>query len=136
MIRWLNIGAILLAFAVGLGVLQVKGMVKARTDRVEALAAEIRESREAIRVLRAEWALMSSPALLEERSKRFLALMELSPDQIITDPEAIPMRRRGEEAANDGGVLLIKAGPAATGAAPSPDQAPIAQRSSRSEPGT
>ena len=111
MLRWLNIVAILAAVAVGIAVVQVKSAVKAQREAVEKIAETIRRDREAIRVLKAEWALLSSPELLQDRAYRFLALMPMQADQIVSSPDAIPMRRRGEDAADDAGVLKASAEP-------------------------
>ena len=104
-IRSLNILAVLMTLVVAVAVQRAKSDVQDRKDRLDALVHEIREQREAIRVLNAEWAMLSSPDMLQDRSYRFLALMPLRTDQIVDSAEAIPMRLKGEDAAEDGGIL-------------------------------
>lgn len=104
--RIINLGAIVVAVLTGLAVMQLKFAVRERRDAVEELADKIRDDKEHIRVLEAEWSLLASPELLEERSRRFLALMQVRPDQIVSDPLAIPMRRKGEEAEGETDALL------------------------------
>ena len=104
--RLLNYGAILIAVFVGVAVMHLKQQVQERREEIRFIAEDIRRDREDIRVLEAEWALLSSPSVLQERSYKFLALMPLMPSQIVQDPNAVPMRRRGEKAEMDEGILL------------------------------
>lgn len=94
------------AVASGVAVLQLKITVQNKQEEVQALAQQIHEDREAIRVLEAEWAYLTTPHVLQDRSIRFLALMPPRAKQIITDPNAIPYRPRGSETDGDPGVLL------------------------------
>ena len=104
--RFLNYGAVILAVLVGVIVMHLKQQVKEQKEELQIIADDIRKDRETIRVLEAEWALLSSPTLLQDRSYRFLALMPVVPGQILDDPNAIPMRKRGVDADADDGVLL------------------------------
>ena len=52
-----------------------------RTERVLRLRAEIREQRDAIAVLRAEWAKLDSPLRLQGLVERHLALKPLNANQ-------------------------------------------------------
>jgi hypothetical protein len=52
-----------------------------RTERVLRLRAEIREQRDAIAVLRAEWAKLDSPLRLQGLAERHLALKPLNANQ-------------------------------------------------------
>ena len=94
------------AIIAGAAVLQLKLAVQERADKVKAIAAQIHEDREAIRVLEAEWAYLTNPRALQDKSVRFLALMPPKAEQILEDPTTIPFRPRGVEAEEDPGVLL------------------------------
>src|SRR6202047_4804372 len=52
-----------------------------RTERVLRLQAEIREQRDAIAVLRAEWARLDAPLRLQGLAERHLTLKPLAPTQ-------------------------------------------------------
>jgi len=116
--RMVTIMAAVTAIASGAAVLQLKLAVQNKAADVEALAAQIHRDREAIRVLEAEWAFLTTPRSLQDRSIRFLALMPPTAEQVITDPADIPFRPKGIEAEGDPGVLL----PAATEQAASKDK--------------
>ena len=94
------------AIVAGAAVLQLKLAVQEKADEVKAIAAQIHEDREAIRVLEAEWAYLTNPRSLQDKSVRFLALMPPKAEQILEDPTVIPFRPRGVEAEEDPGVLL------------------------------
>ena len=94
------------AIAAGAGVLMLKLTVKEKEEHLQQLAQQIQDDQEAMRVMRAEWAYLTSPSKLQDKSVRFLALMPPSPKQVISDPAQIPLRPKGEEAEEDPGVLL------------------------------
>jgi hypothetical protein len=106
-----TIVAAVTAIASGAAVLQLKLTVQNKAEQVEALAQQIHQDREAIRVLEAEWAFLTTPRSLQDKSVRFLALMPPTAEQIITDPAEIPFRPKGIEAEEDPGVLLPTAQP-------------------------
>ena len=65
----------------------------ARTERVLRLHAEIREQRDAIAVLRAEWTKLDAPLRLQGLAERHLALKPLNAtqyDQLKNLPERPP----------------------------------------------
>ena len=96
----------LTAIVTGVFVLQLKSTVQEKKKDVAALARQIHDDREAIRVIEAEWAYLTTPRLLQERSIRFLALMPPRAKQILTTPTVIPMRPDGALVEGDPGVLL------------------------------
>lgn len=104
--RMVTLFAAVTALASGAAVLQLKLAVQDKAAQVEALANQIYEDREAIRVLEAEWAYLTTPRALQEKSVKFLALMPPGADQVLEDPTPIPFRPRGIEAEADPGVLL------------------------------
>ncbi len=98
--------AAITAVASGVAVLQLKATVQAKTEDVKALARQIHDDREAIRVIEAEWTYLTTPRVLQERSIEFLALMPPRAKQIVSDPSLVPLRPRGVEVEADPGVLL------------------------------
>lgn len=104
--RMITICAAVTALASGAAVLQLKLAVQEKAEAVEALAQKIHQDREAIRVLEAEWAFLTTPRSLQEKSIRFLALMPPNAEQVVTDITRIPFRPKGVEAGEDPGVLL------------------------------
>ena len=73
-IHLLVIGALVFAAAY---VYRIKMESTARTERVLRLNAEIREQRDAIAVLRAEWAKLDAPLRLQGLAERHLGLKPL-----------------------------------------------------------
>src|ERR1700750_825700 len=71
----LVIGALIFAAAY---VYRIKMESTARTERVLRLHAEIREQRDAIAVLRAEWAKLEAPLRLQGLGERHLTLKPLN----------------------------------------------------------
>src|ERR1700742_117578 len=77
-IHLLVIGVLILAAAY---VSRIKMDSTERTERVLRLRAEIREQREAIAVLQAEWAKLDAPLRLQGLVERHLALKPLNANQ-------------------------------------------------------
>jgi len=77
-IHLLVIGALVFAAAY---VYRIKMESTARTERVLRLREEIREQRDAIAVLRAEWARLDAPLRLQGLAERHLALKPLNANQ-------------------------------------------------------
>jgi hypothetical protein len=77
-IHLLVIGVLVFAAAY---VYRIKMESTERTERVLRLRAEIREERDAIAVLRAEWARLDSPIRLQGLTERHLALKPLNANQ-------------------------------------------------------
>jgi hypothetical protein len=77
-IHLLVIGVLVFAAAY---VYRIKMESTSRTERVLRLHAEIREQRDAIAVLRAEWAKLDAPLRLQGIAERHLALKPLSATQ-------------------------------------------------------
>ena len=90
LIHLLVIGALVFAAAY---VYQIKMDSTGRTERVLKLRAEIRAQREAIAVLRAEWAKLDAPLRLQGLAERHLPLKPLNAnqyDQLKNLPERPP----------------------------------------------
>jgi hypothetical protein len=77
-IHLLVIGALVFAAAY---VYRIKMESTERTERVLRLRAQIREERDAIAVLRAEWAKLDSPLRLQGLAERHLPLRPLNANQ-------------------------------------------------------
>lgn len=96
-IHLLVIGALIFAAA---HVYRIKMDSTARTEKVLRLRAEIREQRDAIAALRAEWAKLDAPHRLQGLSDRHLSLRPVSGtqyDSLKNLPERPPrMFRPGE----------------------------------------
>ncbi|GAB4573112.1 MAG: hypothetical protein Tsb008_07150 [Rhodothalassiaceae bacterium] len=80
----------LIAAAGGLNVM--KHRVETRRETVEALEQRILEDIEALHVLEAERAYLTSPAALRERALRHLRLTPLLPERILDTPASLPYR--------------------------------------------
>jgi hypothetical protein len=78
LIHLLVIGALVFAAAY---VYRIKMESTERTERVLRLRAQIREERDAIAVLRAEWARLDSPLRLQGLAERHLPLKPLNANQ-------------------------------------------------------
>jgi cell division protein FtsL len=123
-IHLLVIGVLVFAAAY---VYRIKMESTERTERVLRLRAEIREERDAIAVLRAEWARLDSPIRLQGIAERHLALKPLSANQydsLKNLPDRPPNFARPGESDPIGAMLeAIEAtadAPAATGSIPAP----------------
>ena len=88
LIHLLVIGALVFAAAY---VYRIKMDSTVRTERVLKLHAEIREERDKIAVLRAEWARLDSPLRLQGLVERHLALKPLNANQ-YNDLKNLPER--------------------------------------------
>lgn len=89
-IHFLVIGVLVFAAAY---VYRIKMELTSRTERVLRLNAEIREQREAIAALRAEWAKLDAPQRLQGLAERHLPLKPLIAaqyDQLKNLPERPP----------------------------------------------
>ena len=96
-----------------------------RTERVLKLHAEIREQRDAIAVLRSEWAKLDSPQRLQGLVERHLALKPLSANQydsLKNLPER-PASFAGPGSPDPIGAMIDAAAdaPAVTGSVPQPE---------------
>ncbi|MGH6778777.1 MAG: cell division protein FtsL [Bradyrhizobium sp.] len=87
-IHLLVIGALVFAAAY---VYRIKMVSTARTERVVQLQAQIRKQREAIAVLRAEWARLDSPIRLQRLVERYLPLKPINANQ-YDDLKNLPER--------------------------------------------
>lgn len=90
MIHFLVVGMLVFGAAY---VYRIKMESTSRVERVQRLNAEIREQRDAIAVLRAEWAKLDAPLRLQGLTERHLALKPITAqqyDQLKNLPERPP----------------------------------------------
>ena len=90
LIHFLVVGMLVFAAAY---VYRIKMESTSRVERVQRLNAEIREQRDAIAVLRAEWAKLDAPLRLQGLAERHLALKPVTAqqyDQLRNLPERPP----------------------------------------------
>ena len=95
-----------------------------RTERVLRLNAEIREQRDAIAALRAEWARLDAPVRLQGFAERHLALKPLSAsqyDSLRNLPERPPRLVRPGDPDPIGAMIQAIDSVAATGSVPAPE---------------
>ena len=79
LLNFLVIAALVLAAAY---VYRIKFETTLQAERLAKLRSEIRRERDAIAVLRAEWAKLDSPARIQSLARRHLPLQPIAPTQI------------------------------------------------------
>jgi cell division protein FtsL len=108
----LVIGALVLAASY---VYKIKFDSTLQAESVAKLHGQLRKEREAIAVLRAEWAKLETPARVQELADRHLHLRRINPRQ-FDDFEHLPARPLPlPPAADPIGAMLAPADAAATG---------------------
>ena len=119
-IHLLVIGALVFAAAY---VYRIKMESTARTERVLRLHADIREQRDAIATLHAEWARLDAPLRLQGLAERHLALKPITATQ-YDDLKNLPERppyARPDNADPIGAMIETIDAAAATGSVPAPE---------------
>ena len=120
-IHLLVIGALVFAAAY---VYRIKMESTVRTERVLRLRAEIREQRDAIAALRAEWAKLDAPLRLQGLADRHLALKPLVAtqyDSLKNLPERPPSFVKPGDADPIGAMIQTIDTVAVTGSVPAPE---------------
>jgi hypothetical protein len=127
-IHLLVIGALVFAAAY---VYRIKMESTARVERVLKLRAEIREQRDAIAVLRSEWAKLDAPLRLQGLAERHLPLKPLNAnqyDQLKNLPERPPSFVRPGERDPIGAMInavdTVAEAPSVTGSLPAQEDKP------------
>jgi hypothetical protein len=122
-IHLLVIGALVFAAAY---VYRIKMESTSRTERVLRLHAEIREQRDAIAVLRAEWARLDAPLRLQGLAERHLGLKPIIAtqyDSLKNLPERPPSFAKSGEPDPIGAMIEAIDSVAVTGSVPVPPEA-------------
>jgi hypothetical protein len=120
-IHLLVIGALVFAAAY---VYRIKLESTARTERVLRLHAEVREQRDAIAALRAEWSRLDAPVRLQGLAERHLTLKPISAnqyDQLKNLPERPPSYARPGDPDPIGAMIQIIDPDLVTGSVPAPE---------------
>jgi cell division protein FtsL len=89
--RYLNLFVIAALVIAAAYVYEIKFETTLQAERLAKLRSEIRRERDAIAVLRAEWAKVDSPARIQSLARRHLALQPIVPTQ-IDNLDQIPER--------------------------------------------
>jgi cell division protein FtsL len=76
---------------VGYAMFEVKYDVMQQEDQLQRINHKIAASREAVRVLNAEWSFLTQPSRLNDLAKRYLDLVPIGTQQLTTIA-AIPLR--------------------------------------------
>lgn len=79
---WLTLAGAMIA-----GLYYMKNEVQTREQRLEAIKEEIRQDREAIEVLRAEWSHLNNPERLTRLNAQFLRLRPIDRARLLRDVE-------------------------------------------------
>ena len=120
-IHLLVIGVLVFAAAY---VYRIKMESTARTERVLRLHADIREQRDAIAVLHAEWAKLDAPLRLQRLAERHLALKPLNAthyEPLKNLPERPPSFARSGTPDPIGAMIETIDSAAVTGSMPAPE---------------
>ena len=120
-VHFLVIGMLVFAAAY---VYRIKMESTSRVERVLRLNAEIREQRDAIAALRAEWAKLDAPLRLQGLAERHLGLKSLSAtqyDQLKNLPERPPSFTRPGDPDPIGAMLEAIDSVGVTGSVPAPE---------------
>ena len=120
-LHFLVIGVLVFAAAY---VYRIKMESTARTERVLRLHAEIREQRDAIAALRAEWTKLDAPLRLQGLAERHLVLKPLNAtqyDQLRNLPERPPNFARPGDPDPIGAMIDTIDSVAVTGSVPAPE---------------
>jgi hypothetical protein len=117
------IGALVFAAAY---VYRIKMESTARTERVLRLHADVREQRDAIAALRAEWSKLDAPLRLQGLAERHLTLKPVGVnqyDQLKNLPERPPKYARPGDPDPIGAMIQTIDPDLVTGSVPAPEEA-------------
>jgi len=91
MLRFLNIVAILALMGSAVYAYTIKYQTSYRAEQIAKTRLEIKNERDAIAVLRAEWSFLTRPERVQELADRYLDLQALSVGQIVS-AQSLPDR--------------------------------------------
>ena len=104
--RAFTIIAAVCALLSGAALMQLKLAVQNQAERVSELADQIHRDEESLRILKAEFAHLTTPQSLQQQSIENLAIMPPRPDQVIGNIGEIPFRRDSSTVSEAHSVLL------------------------------
>jgi hypothetical protein len=120
--RALNILVICALVLAASAVYKIKFDSTLQAARVAKLRNELRQERDAVAALRAEWAKLDTPARIEQLAARFLQLQPVKAtqfDNFDNLPARAPLPAAGSDAI---GAEMAPSSPATTGSVPAPGQ--------------
>ena len=118
MMRLINILVICALVLAAASVYKIKFDSTLQAARVAKLHNELRHERDAIAVLRAQWAKLDTPARIQELADRFLKLQPVKPTQFDSF-DNLPARPPVPSPNNDPiGAMIAPSQPATTGSVP------------------
>jgi cell division protein FtsL len=117
----LVIGALILAASF---VYKIKFDSTLQAERVAKLHGELRHERDAIAILRAEWAKLDTPGRIEGLASRHLKLRPIAPTQFDSFDRLPERPPPAAPPADPIGAMLEAAPPEATGTVTAPNGAP------------
>jgi hypothetical protein len=129
-VRLLNVGVIAALVLAAAYVYDIKYESTLRAERVATLRHDIRRERDAIAVLRAEWARLGSPRRIQQLTQRHLELKPFQTSQ-VESPDNLPMRPQRPVPPNSQdpiGDMLDAAGEDLTASTGSIEPAPAGER--------
>jgi hypothetical protein len=91
MLRFLNIFAVLALIGSAVYAYTIKYQTSYRAEQIAKTKIEIKAERDAIAVLRAEWAFLTRPERLQQLSDKYLDLKQLAVGRIVT-AQSLPDR--------------------------------------------
>lgn len=89
--RWYNILFVVLALTASIALYQMKYDNRDLRKKVAEIEREIAREEDAVKVLRAEWSLLTQPARIETLSEKYLNLQQLSPAQIWREKNLVDL---------------------------------------------
>jgi hypothetical protein len=120
--RLLNILVICALIVAASLVYKIKFDSTLQAARVAKLHGELRHERNAIAVLRAQWARLETPGRIQGLAERHLALQPQKPEQ-FSDFDDLPPRPPAPPPGQDPiGAMVERQAPATTGSVPAPDR--------------
>ena len=118
MMRLINILVICALVLAAASVYKIKFDSTLQAARVAKLRNELRHERDAIAVLRAQWAKLDTPARIQELADRFLKLQPVKPTQ-FDNFDNLPPRPPAPPPGRDPiGAMIAPAAPETTGSVP------------------
>ena len=97
MIRPSTVLFVFLGLCLGAGLFQLKYLVMGLEKEAKTLHRSLKETKERIHLLKAEWAHLNSPKRLQVLSERFLTISPLKASQIISMEIDAPLKRGGNQ---------------------------------------
>ena len=87
MLRAFNIALVVVVLALAFVLYSLEHRMRAGERAVSRLTGEIREERETIRLLDAEWSFLTRPARLERLAREHAGMVPLTPPQVVPKAE-------------------------------------------------